>query len=143
LTGSSSERYNGARLKEAFVSTATRIVIAWLTVILLTFHVVAQQTGGQSVSRIIAVRASHLIDGRGGPPAVDVVILVDGERIAAVGPKSTVLPGLIDCHTHITLAPGASDGQFRRSFVDAAILAPKHARARRTGTYLEHLLADS
>jgi hypothetical protein len=116
LTGSSSERYNGARLKEAFVSTATRIVIAWLTVILLAFHVVAQQTGRQSASKIIAVRASHLT--------------------AAVGPQSTVLPGLIDCHTHITLAPGASDGQFRRSFVDAAILAP-------TGTYLEHLLADS
>ena len=125
------------------MSTATRIVIAWLTVILLAFHVVAQQTGGQSASKIIAVRAGHLIDGRGGPPAVDVVILVDGERIVAVGPnvaiptgarvidlsKSTVLPGLIDCHTHITLAPGTSDDQFRRSFVDAAILAPKHARA--------------
>jgi imidazolonepropionase-like amidohydrolase len=114
------------------VSTATRIVIAWLTVILLAFHVVAQQPGGQSASKIIAVRAGHLIDGRGGPPAVDVVILVDGERIVAVGPNVAIptgATGLIDCHTHITLAPGASDDQFRRSFVDAAILAPKHARA--------------
>jgi cytosine/adenosine deaminase-related metal-dependent hydrolase len=96
------------------VSTATRIVIAWLTVILLALHVVAQQTGEQSASKIIAVRAGHLIDGQGGPTAVDVVILVDGERIVAVRPnvaiptgarvidlsKSTVLAGLIDCHTH-------------------------------------------
>ena len=51
------------------MSTATRIVIACLTVFLLAFHVVARQTGGQSASKIIAVRAGHLIDGRGGPPA--------------------------------------------------------------------------
>jgi imidazolonepropionase-like amidohydrolase len=79
----------------------------------------------------------------GGPPVANAVILIEGERIVAVGPgtpipagariidlpNSTVLPGLIDCHTHITIAPGASEDQFRRSFVDAAILAPKHARA--------------
>ena len=72
------------------MSTATRIVVAWLTVILVAFHAGAEQTDGQSASKIIAVRAGHLIDGRGGPPAVDVVILVDGERIVAVGPNVAI-----------------------------------------------------
>jgi imidazolonepropionase-like amidohydrolase len=89
-----------------------------------------------------AIRVGRLIDGRGGAPVANAVILIEGERITAVGPgltippgatvidlsRSTVLPGLIDCHTHITSAPGEA-GAFRRSFVDAAILAPGYAKA--------------
>jgi imidazolonepropionase-like amidohydrolase len=70
------------------------------------------------------------------------VILIDQDRITAVGPsvaippgakvidlsRATVLPGMIDCHTHITDNPGAA-GEMRRTFVDAAILAPGNARA--------------
>ena len=87
-------------------------------------------------SGVIAIRAGRLIDGRGGAPVSNAVILVRGERIQAVGvnlaipagarvidlSNATVLPGLIDCHTHITGAPGQSGDQFRRSFVDAAIM---------------------
>jgi imidazolonepropionase-like amidohydrolase len=94
-------------------------------------------------SAVIAIRAGRLIDGRGGAPVSNAVILVRGERIQAVGANlaiptgarvidlsgATVLPGLIDCHTHITMAPGASGDQFRRSVVDAAIMAPTYAKA--------------
>jgi len=94
-------------------------------------------------SGVIAIRAGRLIDGRGGAPVPNAVILVRGERIQAVGANlavpagarvidlssATVLPGLIDCHTHITGAPGESGDQFRRSFVDAAIMAPTYAKA--------------
>jgi imidazolonepropionase-like amidohydrolase len=94
-------------------------------------------------SAVIAIRAGRLIDGRGGAPVPNAVILVRGERIQAVGANlaipagarvidlsgATVLPGLIDCHTHITMAPGASGDQFRRSIVDAAIMAPTYAKA--------------
>jgi imidazolonepropionase-like amidohydrolase len=69
------------------------------------------------------------------------VILIEGDRITAVGEglaipagysvidlsNATVLPGLIDCHTHITTAPGEAD-RFRSSFVDAAIVAPGYAK---------------
>ena len=94
-------------------------------------------------SGVIAIRAGRLIDGRGGTPVPNAVVLVRGERIQAVGANlpipagarvidlssATVLPGLIDCHTHITMAPGESGDQFRRSFVDAAIMAPTYAKA--------------
>jgi imidazolonepropionase-like amidohydrolase len=91
---------------------------------------------------LVAIRAGRLIDGSGGAPVSNAIVLVEGERIRAVGSGldvpagarvidlsgMTVLPGLIDCHTHITTAPGEAS-ELRRSFLDAAVLAPGYARA--------------
>lgn len=93
--------------------------------------------------KIIAVRAGRLIDGQGGPPVRDAVILIQGDRVTAAGPglaipagaevidlsKKTVLPGLIDCHTHLTQQSGDYyEDLFRRSPIDQAIVAPVYAR---------------
>jgi imidazolonepropionase-like amidohydrolase len=95
--------------------------------------------------RRLAVRAGRLIDGSGKAPVRDAVILIEGDRITAVGPgltippgtevldlsQSTVLPGLIDCHTHITSQSGSYyEDLFRRSPIDVAVVA--HVYARRT-----------
>ena len=62
------------------------------------------------------LKAARLIDGRGGPPLVPGMVRVEGERIVEVGSSlavpagarvidlgdSTLLPGLIDLHTHLT-----------------------------------------
>jgi imidazolonepropionase-like amidohydrolase len=91
----------------------------------------------------LAIKAGRLIDGRGGPPVTDAVILVEGDRITAVGrglpipagarvidhSRSTVLPGLIDLHTHLTVVPGPAIEASRTSHLDAAILAPAQAKA--------------
>jgi imidazolonepropionase-like amidohydrolase len=69
-----------------------------------------------------ALIARRLIDGTGSPALPDAVVIVDGDRIAAVGPRATtpipddatvtdfgdrtLLPGFIDAHTHITINPG-------------------------------------
>ncbi len=94
----------------------------------------------------VAVRAAALIDGSGAAPLRDAVVLIEGDRITAVGanlpiPESarvidlgaaTLLPGLIDCHTHIASGdPGDYyEGLFRKSPVDDAVVA--HVYARRT-----------
>lgn len=75
--------------------------------------------GATGPERQIIVRAQVLIDGTGAQPRRNQEILIQGNRIAAVytsGTRpaplgaqvldlgaSTVLPGLIDCHTHIFL----------------------------------------
>jgi imidazolonepropionase-like amidohydrolase len=92
----------------------------------------------------LAIRAARLIDGRGGLPLSNAVILIDSTRITAVGADlaipagfkvidlghATLLPGLIDCHTHITSGdPGDYyEGLFRRSPIDYAVAAPTFAR---------------
>jgi imidazolonepropionase-like amidohydrolase len=100
--------------------------------------------GADTASHRVAIRAARLIDGRGGTPILNPVILIDSTRITAVGSRltipsgtkvidlgnATVLPGLIDCHTHIT---GGDPGDyyesiFRRSPIDYAVAAPTFAR---------------
>ncbi|HUI41953.1 MAG TPA: amidohydrolase family protein [Terriglobia bacterium] len=70
---------------------------------------------------VVAVKAGHLLDVRSGEYRQDQIILIEGGRIKAVGAAGevqippgakvvdlssrTVLPGLIDCHTHLTFSP--------------------------------------
>ena len=105
----------------------------------------AAATATTSAPVRIAIRAGRLIDGLGGAPATDVVILVENDRITAVGKglpippgaqvidlrRSTVLPGFIDAHTHVTSQPeNYMEDLFRKSPVDVAVAA--HVFARRT-----------
>jgi imidazolonepropionase-like amidohydrolase len=79
---------------------------------------------GHSQTGRMALVGGTLIDGHGGPPLRNSVVLVDGERIARVGTVETlpvpagyevvstegmsVLPGLWDMHVH-TMITGHSD----------------------------------
>ena len=68
-------------------------------------------------SRVLVLEGGTLIDGTGQPPIADAVVVVDGNRIKAVGRRGqvsvpsnanviglngrTILPGLIDGHVHL------------------------------------------
>ena len=76
----------------------------------------ASLAGAQSTTSVKVLRAARLIDGRGGTALTPGMVRVDGERIVAVGARvevppgatlidlgdATLLPGLIDLHTHLT-----------------------------------------
>src|SRR5688572_28937355 len=91
---------------------------------LLLFSLAFVSVSAQSPSKeIVLIKAGRLIDVRGGRVLTDQSILIEGDRIKEVGPSATianrvpagarvidltgatVLPGLIDCHTHLTGNP--------------------------------------
>ncbi len=83
----------------------------------LTIHVV--NFAQQAATRIVAIKCGRLIDVRTGNVTSNAFILIEGDRITAVGTNvtiptnaevidlstRTVLPGFIDCHTHLTFDP--------------------------------------
>ena len=98
--------------------------------------------------RAVLISGGNLIDGTGSQPQPNTDVLIEGDRIVAVGKnlvveKSserevqrvdatglTVMPGLIDAHTHITLGePRTNDELFmHRDPATAAILAAYNVR---------------
>ena len=98
------------------------------------------------------IRAARLIDGNGGPPLERGAVLVEGDRIRAVGTEETVvppegarvdefsyedktvLPGLIDCHVHLI---GIGDGRMgdELTTLPDEVLALQAARNARAHLY--------
>jgi imidazolonepropionase-like amidohydrolase len=77
----------------------------------------------------ILVRGKILIDGLGSPPIEQGCVIIEGERILALGREEeieiegikhtincsdqTLLPGLIDCHNHLSLDPTLDNYLYR------------------------------
>jgi len=98
----------------------------------------------------VLIKAGRLVDGRSQQVQTNVGILVEGERIKAVGPvaqvqgqapnarvidlsQMTVLPGLIDTHTHLLLQGDITSQEYedqllKQSIPYRAILAARNAR---------------
>lgn len=70
---------------------------------------------------LLIIKGALLIDGTGGPPIDKGALRIEGDRIGAVGPEKEIgapagfriidcgdqvlIPGLIDCHCHVSLDP--------------------------------------
>ncbi len=86
--------------------------------------IIGMPSGTAAQQEPIAIVGATIIDGNGGPPLLDGTILIEGERISAVGPRSSVgvpdgtrvidgagkyvTPGFIDTNVHMSLAFGRS-----------------------------------
>jgi imidazolonepropionase-like amidohydrolase len=92
--------------------------------------------------QVIAVKAAHMVDVRSGALVDNAVVLISGERITAAGSKlaipagaqvidlgnKTLLPGLIDSHTHITGSPeDAGYGIIAKSIPRITLAGAKNA----------------
>jgi len=108
---------------------------------------VLAQNRPEGKANVIAIKAGRLVDVVNGKVLERQVILVEGEKIKTVGAEGSVtipanatvidladaavLPGFIDCHTHITAQiENYLDDTFRKSPIDVAVAA--HIFAKRT-----------
>src|SRR5215510_11120443 len=98
--------------------------LIWLGALLLaspySIVTLSQTADKKEPPKRIAIKAGRLIDTKTGAVTNNSFILIEGDKITAVGPNvsvpaevevidlkdKTVLPGLIDCHTHMTFQPG-------------------------------------
>lgn len=87
---------------------------------------------------VLVLTGGTLIDGRGGRPVADAVVVLQGDRIVAAGPAAStpvlagvarvidarglyIVPGLIDLHIHFTQQRGSDLGLYPDSDAATAI----------------------
>ncbi|SEG37762.1 Imidazolonepropionase [Bryocella elongata] len=109
-----------------------------------TLPLAAQTAPVTQAPKITLLHAARILDVQAGRVLSPGEVLVEGERIKAVGghlprPEGsafidlgdvTLMPGLIDAHTHLFLHPGAEDLQtVQESVPERTLLAASAARA--------------
>ena len=126
-----------------------RITIAACALILIAAAATNAQNpqAPSSQKKPIAIRAGKLIDGKSDNAIANALILIEDGKIASVTPggsppsgvavidlsNATVLPGLIDAHTHILLQGDVTEEDYdvqllKQSIPYRAILAARNAR---------------
>ena len=104
--------------------------------------VIASASAGanpQGAAEAVAIRAARMLDVRGGRYVNTPVVIVRGEKIEKVGTEApagmkvidlgnrTLLPGLIDAHTHILLQGDATEAEYHEQILKEY---PSHRVAR-------------
>src|SRR5690242_1547796 len=117
------------------MKTLTKPVVAIVLLLSSSAGVLAQRT---------VVRAGKLLDVKTGKIQTDQAIVIEGDKIVSIGPASaikfssadhsinlpnaTVLPGLIDAHTHLTFNPSFGYESLAISVPREALIGAHNAR---------------
>ena len=111
-------------------------------VLLLSIGVGAAQQSTPVAPKTVVVRAGRLLDVKTGKTLANQTIIIQGDKITSVGadvqvpagatvidlPNATVLPGLIDAHTHITFDPNFGYSSLAISVPREALTGAKNAK---------------
>lgn len=121
----------------------------WL--VLVVAVVIASVALAQAPKRV-AIRAGKLIDGKSDTPIANALILVESGKIVSITPggappagielidlsRATVLPGLIDTHTHILLQGDITSADYDEQLLKQSIPYRAILAARNTRIALDH-----
>jgi imidazolonepropionase-like amidohydrolase len=118
-----------------------------VTAILLFGRGTGQAQEKSKATKRIAIRAGRLIDGKSDVPLANALIVIEGEQIVSVSAggnppagvdlidlsNTTVLPGLVDTHTHVLLNGDITSEDYdaqllKESIPYRAILSARNAR---------------
>lgn len=121
---------------------------------------IAQERASQPGKKVI-LHVAGLLDVKTGITLSDQIIVIDGDKITSVGsgksvkptsdsawielPNATVLPGLIDCHVHLTMSPNQfSPTGLNISYPRSALMGARNARVTLEAgfTTVRNLAAD-
>jgi imidazolonepropionase-like amidohydrolase len=117
------------------MKTFTKLLLAIVVLLTVSVTVLAQRT---------LVRAGKVLDVKTGKIATGQVVVIEADKIVSVGPASsvkatasdrtidlpnaTVLPGLIDAHTHLTFNPQFGYDSLAISVPREALIGARNAR---------------
>ncbi|HSM87966.1 MAG TPA: amidohydrolase family protein [Candidatus Limnocylindrales bacterium] len=115
-----------------------RLKFLFVAILLVSFGFAQQPASPAQKSY---VHAGHMLDVKTGKMLDNVLIAIEGDRIAAVShgaapagatvidlPRATLLPGLIDAHTHLTFQPSFGYQQLGISIPKEALIGARNAR---------------
>jgi len=131
---------------QLFRSAGFQLATALLLGMLFGAVAYAQQPAPATAKRV-AIRAGRLMDGKSDSPISNALILIEGKNIVSVTPggsapsgvelidlsNATVLPGLVDAHTHVLLQGDITAEDYdkqllKQSIPYRAILAARNAQ---------------
>jgi imidazolonepropionase-like amidohydrolase len=131
-------------MKGILSSVMAAVAVLGIGGLVMVQHGFAQQSAGQQSSKVVAIHAGHVLDVKSGKLLSDQTIVIDDGKIASVGASAetkvpagatvielanaTVLPGLIDAHTHLTFDPQFGYESLGISIPRETLIGAKNAR---------------
>ena len=105
----------------------------------------AQQPTQTAEPQHVVIHAGHMLDVKAGKMLDNVTVVIDGDKVTSVSgggsrsdnqaggnvinlPNATLLPGLIDAHTHLTFDPNFGYQELGISIPKEALIGAKNAR---------------